>query len=54
MTFELRLDPGGPMAPMIDAMMKPAMAAAAEDLAQRIIVHLEAEHAGTAPREEPR
>jgi carbon monoxide dehydrogenase subunit G len=42
MTFALRVDPGGPMAPMIDALMKPAMAAAAEDLAQRIIAHLEA------------
>ena len=41
MTFALRVDPGGPMAPMIDALMKPAMAAAAEDLAQRIIAHLE-------------
>ena len=42
MTFRLRIDPGGPMAPMIDALMKPAMAAAAEDLAQRIVAHLEA------------
>jgi carbon monoxide dehydrogenase subunit G len=42
MTFRLRVDPGGPMAPMIDALMKPAMAAAAEDLAQRIVAHLEA------------
>jgi hypothetical protein len=42
MTFHLRIDPGGPMAPMIDALMKPAMAAAAEDLAQRIIATLEA------------
>jgi carbon monoxide dehydrogenase subunit G len=45
MTFSLRVDPGGPMAPMIDALMKPAMAAAAEDLAQRIIAHLEASRA---------
>ncbi|HVN37638.1 MAG TPA: SRPBCC family protein [Myxococcota bacterium] len=42
MTFWLRVTPGGPMAPMIDALMKPAMAAAAEDLAQRIVAHLEA------------
>jgi carbon monoxide dehydrogenase subunit G len=41
MTFWLRVTPGGPMAPMIDALMKPAMAAAAEDLAQRIVAHLE-------------
>ena len=46
MTFRLRVDPGGPMAPMIDALMKPAMAAAAEDLAQRIVAHLESEQAG--------
>ena len=51
MTFALRVDPGGPMAPMIDALMKPAMAAAAEDLAQRIIATLEARRraATTAP-----
>ena len=39
--FALRIDPGGPMAPMIDAMMKPAMAVAAQDLASRIVAHLE-------------
>jgi carbon monoxide dehydrogenase subunit G len=49
MTFHLRVDPGGPMAPMIDALMKPAMAAAAEDLAQRIIAHLEAARPGRSP-----
>lgn len=50
MTFALRVDPGGPMAPMIDALMKPAMAAAAEDLAQRIIATLEARRVrGPAP-----
>lgn len=43
MTFHLRLEPGGPMAPMIDAMMKPAMEAAAEDLARRIVHHLESQ-----------
>jgi carbon monoxide dehydrogenase subunit G len=48
MTFRLRVDPGGPMAPMIDALMKPAMAAAAEDLAQRIVAHLEAASAAKA------
>jgi carbon monoxide dehydrogenase subunit G len=48
MTFRLRVDPGGPMAPMIDALMKPAMAAAAEDLAQRIIAHLESAQASGA------
>lgn len=50
MTFRLRVDPGGPMAPMIDALMRPAMAAAAEDLAQRIVAHLEAGRSqGTVP-----
>jgi carbon monoxide dehydrogenase subunit G len=42
MTFQLRIDPGGPMAPMINAMMKPAMLPAAEDLANKILAHLEA------------
>jgi carbon monoxide dehydrogenase subunit G len=40
--FKLRLDAGGPMAPMVNAMIKPAMQVAAEDLANRIIGHLEA------------
>ena len=48
MTFALRVDPGGPMAPMIDALMKPAMAAAAEKLALQIVAHLEAGAAHTA------
>ena len=41
LTFKLRVDPAGPMAPMIDAMIKPAMAVAAEDLANKIMAHLE-------------
>jgi carbon monoxide dehydrogenase subunit G len=41
LTFWLRIEPGGPMAPMIDAMMRPAMAAAAEDLAERIVAEVE-------------
>ena len=45
LTFRLRIDPGGPMAPMINAMMQPAMLAAAEDLANKIMAHLEAQHA---------
>jgi carbon monoxide dehydrogenase subunit G len=49
MTFALRVDPGGPMAPMIDALMKPAMAAAAEDLAQRIVAQLEAAERDRSP-----
>lgn len=41
LTFRLGLKPGGAMAPMLDAMIKPVMVATAEDLAQRIVVHLE-------------
>jgi carbon monoxide dehydrogenase subunit G len=42
LTFRLRIDPGGPMAPMVSAMMTPALRPAAEDLANRIMAHLEA------------
>jgi hypothetical protein len=42
MSFSLRLDPGGPMAPMVNAMITPLMLPAAEDLATRILAHLEA------------
>jgi carbon monoxide dehydrogenase subunit G len=41
LTFRLRLDPGGPMAPMINAMIKPLMLPAAESLANQILAHLE-------------
>jgi carbon monoxide dehydrogenase subunit G len=41
LSFALRLDPGGPMAPMVNAMIKPLMLPAAEDLANRILAHLE-------------
>lgn len=43
LSFRLRLDPGGPMAPMINAMIKPLMLPAAESLANQILAHLEAE-----------
>jgi len=46
MSFRLRLDPGGPMAPMINAMIKPLMLPAAESLANQILAHLE----GAKPR----
>ena len=39
--FELGLTPGGPMAPMIDAMIRPLMLPAAENLANRILAELE-------------
>jgi carbon monoxide dehydrogenase subunit G len=41
LTFRLSLTPGGAMAPMINSMIKPVMVATAEDLAQRIVAHLE-------------
>jgi carbon monoxide dehydrogenase subunit G len=45
LTFRLRVDPGGPMAPMVNALIKPLLLPAAEDLANRILAHLEAESA---------
>jgi hypothetical protein len=45
MSFRLRLDPGGPMAPMINAMIRPLMLPAAESLANQILAHLEGVHA---------
>ncbi|MCZ6570081.1 MAG: SRPBCC family protein [Deltaproteobacteria bacterium] len=48
LTFKLRIDPGGPMAPMINAMMKPAMEVVAEDLSNRIIAQLEAQQGSKA------
>ncbi len=47
LTFRLRIDPGGPMAPMVTAMMAPALLPAAEDLANKIMAHLEARSAGS-------
>ena len=41
LSFRLRVDPGGPTAPMVDALLKPALRPAAEDLANRIVTHLE-------------
>ena len=41
LSFRLRVDPGGPMAPMVNKLMEPAMLVAAEDLSRRIIAHLE-------------
>jgi carbon monoxide dehydrogenase subunit G len=53
MRFRLRLDPGGPMAPMVNAMITPLLLPAAEQLADKILAHLEAPPAGAsegAPR----
>jgi carbon monoxide dehydrogenase subunit G len=43
LTFRLRVDPGGPMAPMVNALMRPLLVPASEDLANRILAHLEAQ-----------
>jgi len=42
LTFRMSLTPSGTMGPMLDAMIKPVMVATAEDLAERIVAHLEA------------
>ncbi len=41
LTFTLRMDAGGPMAPLVNAMLAPALLPAAEDLATKIASHLE-------------
>ena len=45
--LRLRLDPGGPMAPMVNTLIKPLMLPAAEDLANRILAHLEGSEGAT-------
>jgi len=45
LTFALRLQPGGPMAPMVDAMMRPLLLPTAEELANKIMADLEARNA---------
>jgi len=44
LVFRLRIDPGGPMAPMVNAMMKPMLMPAAEGLANQIMATLEERH----------
>jgi carbon monoxide dehydrogenase subunit G len=41
LTFLLRVTPGGPMGPMVDALMRPLMLPVAEELANRILGDLE-------------
>jgi carbon monoxide dehydrogenase subunit G len=41
--FRLRMDAGGPTGPLVNAMLAPALLPAAEDLANKIAAHLEAE-----------
>ena len=48
MRFQLRLDPGGPMAPMVNAMITPLLLPAAEQLADKILAHLEARPLGAS------
>ena len=48
--FRLRLDPGGPMAPMVNSLIKPLMLPAAEDLANRILADLEGSEGATHDR----
>jgi carbon monoxide dehydrogenase subunit G len=45
LTFTLRMEAGGPTGPLVNAMLAPALAPAAEDLANRIAAHLEKVHA---------
>ena len=42
LSFTLRMDAGGPTAPLVNAMLEPALRPAAEDLANKIAAHLEA------------
>lgn len=41
LTFTLRMEAGGPTGPLVNAMLEPLMLPAAEDLANKIAVHLE-------------
>ncbi len=45
LTFRLRMDATGPTAPLVNAMLGPALLPAAEDLANKIAAHLERTHA---------
>ena len=40
LSFRLRMDAGGPTAPLVNAMLEPALLPATEDLAQRIAAHV--------------
>ena len=45
LSFRLHVKPGGPMGPMVDALMKPLMLPVAEELADRIMGELEKRNA---------
>jgi vacuolar-type H+-ATPase subunit D/Vma8 len=38
------MEAGGPTAPLVNAMLEPALIPATEDLAQKIVTHLEKQH----------
>ena len=44
LAFTLMMEAGGPTAPLVNAMLEPALIPATEDLAQRIVTHLEKQH----------
>ncbi len=44
LSFTLMMEAGGPTAPLVNAMLEPALIPATEDLAQRIVTHLEKQH----------
>ena len=44
LTFTLRMDAGGAMGPLVNAMLAPAMSPACADLAEKIAAHLEQTH----------
>lgn len=46
LVFRLKVTPGGPMGPMVEALMKPLMLPVAEELAEKIMAELEAREAG--------
>lgn len=48
LTFELRMDAGGPTGPLINAMLGPAMGPATEDLANKIAAHVEGQRRAEA------
>lgn len=45
LTFIWRMEAGGPMGPLVNAMLAPALAPAAEELAHRIAAHLTSQEA---------
>jgi len=44
LAFTLMMEAGGPTAPLVNAMLEPALIPATEDLAQKIVSHLEKQH----------